>query len=117
MVIGSNNPDYSPISGSRSFMLNGAQQYDTYILISGLQGAGTVSMKVAPCRDGNGDIGATLDFLVDGVAIQRRFPIPPDGTVQTVSVEVNSPLVSAIMILPVLSTQRNARIRIDDIRF
>ena len=116
MVIGSNNPDYSPISGSRSFMFNGAQRFNTYITISGLQGIGTVSMKVAPRKDGNGDIGATLLVLV-GDEEPRRFPIPPDGTVQTLSIEINNPLVERITILPETSTQRSARIRIDDIEF
>ena len=116
MVIGSNNPDYSPISGSRSFMLNGAQRFNTYITISGLHGIGTVSMKVAPRKDGNGDIGATLLVLV-GDEEPRRFPIPPDGTVQTLSIEINNPLVEIITILPEISSQRSARIRIDDIEF
>lgn len=117
MVIGSNNPNYSPISGSRSFMLNGAQQFNTRITISGLKGIGTVSMKVAPCRDGNGDIGAALLVLVGDEARVRRFPIPPDGTVQTLSIEVNDPLAESIAILPEISTRRSARIRIDDIEF
>ena len=116
MVIGSNNPDYSPISGSRSFMFNGAQRFNTYVMISGLHGIGTVSMKVAPRKDGNGDIGATLLVLV-GDEEPRRFPIPPDGTVQTLSIEINNPLVERITILPEISSQRNARIRIDDISF
>lgn len=117
MVIGSDDLNSSPISGSRSFVLNGAQRFDNYILITGLQGAGTVSMKVAPWKDGNGDIDAALDFLVEGVTTERRFTIAPDSLVQTVSVEINSPLARAIMILPVLSTRRNSRIRIDDIEF
>lgn len=117
MVIGSNNPDYSPISGSRSFMLNGAKQFNTRVMISGLKGVGTVSMKVAPCRDGNGDIGAALLVLVGGESGMRIVPIPPDGTVRTVSIEINNPSAQSILILPKISTQRNARIRIDDIRF
>lgn len=117
MVIGSNNPDYSPISGSRSFMLNGMASTTTRVMISGLKGVGTVSMKVAPCRDGNGDIGATLLVLVDDKLEPRRFPIPPDGTVQTLSIEINNPLVESITIFSARSTQRNARIRIDDIEF
>lgn len=117
MVIGSNNPNYSPISGNRSFMLNGGKSYNTRIIISGLKGIGTVSMKVAPCRDGNGDIGATLLVLVGDEARVRRFPIPPDGTVQTLSIEINNPLAESIAILPERSTQRSARIRIDDIEF
>ena len=116
MVIGSNNPDYSPISGSISFMLNGARQFNTHVMISGFKGVGTFSMKVAPCKDGNGDIGATLLVLV-GDEEPRRFPIPPDGTVQTLSIEINNPLVERITILPETSSQRSARIRIDDIEF
>ena len=117
MVIGSDDLNSSPISGNRSFVLNGAQRFDNYINISGLKGVGTVSMKVAPWKDGKGDRDATLLVLVDGPTIERRFPIAPDALVQTVSVEINSPLTRAIIILPVTSTQHNARIRIDDIRF
>ena len=117
MVIGSDDLSSSPISGNRSFVINGAQRFDNYILISGLQGLGTVSMEVAPWKDGNGDIGAAFLFLVDGVTIERRFPIAPDSLVHTLSVEINSPLARAIMIIPVASTQRNSRIRIDDIKF
>lgn len=116
MVIGQNYPDYSPISGSRSFMLNGAQPFNTRVTISGLKGVGTVSMKVAPCKDGNGDIGATLLVLV-GDENPRSFPIPPDGTVQTLSIEINNPSAERITILPNPSSQRSARIRIDDIEF
>ena len=115
-VIGSDDPDTSPISGSRSFVLNGAQQFSTYILISGLQGIGTVSIKAAPWIDGNGDIGATI-FVYDGNPKVHRFLIPPDGTVQTLSIELNNPLAQRIRILPFDATQRNARIRIDDISF
>ena len=114
-VIGSDNPYTSPISGSRSFVLNGAQPLNTYVTISGLQGVGTVSMKVAPWKDGNGDIGATL-LVTDGTTA-RRFPIPPDGTVQTLSIEFNNPLAQQILISTVQTTQRNARVRIDDIEF
>ena len=117
MVIGSDDLNSSPISGSRSFVLNGAQRFDNYILISGLHGAGTVSMKAAPWKDGAGDRDAAFLFLVDGVTVERRFTIPPDALVQTFYIEINSPLARAIMILPVASTQRNSRIRIDDIEF
>ena len=117
MVIGSDDLNSSPISGSRSFVLNGAQRFDNYILISGLHGAGTVSMKAAPWKNGTGDRDAAFLFLVDGVTVERRFTIPPDALVQTFYIEINSPLARAIMILPVASTQRNSRIRIDDIRF
>lgn len=115
MVIGSGDLNSSPISGSRSLVLNGGQRFNNYVTISGLQGVGTVSMKVAPWKDGNGDIGATL-LVTDGTTA-RRFPIPPDGTVQTLSIEFNNPLAQQILISPVQTTRRNARIRIDDIRF
>ena len=117
MVIGSDDLNSSPISGSRSFVLNGAQRFDNYILISGLHGAGTVSMKAAPWKDGAGDRDAAFLFLVDGVTVERRFTIPPDALVQTFYIEINSPLARAIMIIPYASTQRNSRIRIDDISF
>ena len=117
MVIGSDDPNSSPISGSRSFVLNGAQQFNTHVDISGLQGVGTVSMKVAPWIDGNGDIGATIIVLVTDETGMRSVPIPPDGTVRTISIEINNPSAHGILILPRISTQRNARIRIDDIRF
>ena len=75
MVIGLDDLNSSPISGSRSFVLNGGQRFDTYVTISGLQGVGTVSMKVAPWKDGAGDRDATL-IVSDGTTT-RRFPIPP----------------------------------------
>ena len=115
MVIGSDNPNSSPISGSRSFVLNGAQQFNTYVTISGLNGIGTVSMKVAPWKDGTGDQDATL-LVFDGTTT-RRFPILPYADVQTLSVEFNNPLARQIWITPNTSKQRNARIRIDDIEF
>ena len=114
MVIGSNNPDSSPIYG-RSFVLNGARQFNTYIKISGLQGVGTVSMRVAPWRYGNGDLSAAL--LVSDGTKTRRFQIPPDSTLQTLSIEFNNPLAQQILISTTTSPQRNARIRIDDIAF
>ena len=115
MVIGQNNPDSYPISGRKSFVLNGAKQFNTYITISGLQGVGTVSMQVAPWRDGNGDLGTTL--LVSDGTRRRRFPIAPDSSIQTLSIEFNNPLAKSILISTTTSTQRNARIRIDYIRF
>lgn len=115
MVIGSNNPDYSPISGSRTFMLNG--RLSTCVQISGLQGVGTVSMKVAPGKDGTGDQDATL--LVSDGTTDRRFPILPYADVQTLSIEFNNPSAQQILIYSVRPTsgQRNSRIRIDDIEF
>lgn len=114
-VIGLNDPEYSPISGSRSFMLNGAQRFNTYVTISGLQGVGTVSMKVAPRKDGTGDQDATL-LVFDGTTT-HRFPILPYADVQTLSIEFNNPSAQQIWITPDTSTQRNSRIRIDDIEF
>lgn len=113
-VIGSDDPNSSPISGSRSFVLNGSLQFNNYIIIRGLHGVGTVSMKVAPWKDGDGDI-ASLE-VSDGTTI-RRFSIAPDGTVMSLSVEFNNPLAQSIMISPGIAPQRNARIRIDDIEF
>ena len=104
-----------PISGSRSFVLNGAQQFNTYVTISGLKGVGTVSMKWAPWRDGNGDRDATL-LVFDGTTT-HRFPILPYADVQTLSIEFNNPSAQQIWITPDTSKQRNARIRIDDIEF
>lgn len=115
MVIGLDDLNSSPISGSRSFVLNGAQRFNTYVSISGLQGVGTVSMKVAPWKDGTGDKDTTL-IVSDGTTT-RRFPIPPYADVQTLSIEFNNPLAQSIVISAVQTTQRNARIRIDDIRF
>ena len=115
MVIGLDDLNSSPISGSRSFVLNGGQRFDTYVTISGLQGVGTVSMKVAPWKDGTGDQDATL-LVFDGTTT-RRFPIPQYADVQTLSIEFNNPSAQQILISTVQTTQRNARPRIDDIRF
>lgn len=115
MVIGLGGLNSSPIRGSRSFVLNGAQRFNNYITISGLQGVGAVSMKVAPWNDGTGDKDTTL-IVTDGTTT-RRFPIPPYADAQTLSIEFNNPLAQSIVIAPVQTTQRNARIRIDDIEF
>lgn len=104
-----------PISGQRSFVLNGGQRFNTYVTISGLQGVGTLSMKWAPWRDGHGDGGVTL--LVSDGTTTRRFKIPPYAGVNTLSIEFNNPLAQQIRISPVRTTERNSRIRIDDIRF
>ena len=114
-VIGLDDPNLYPISGSRSFVLNGEQRFNNYVTISGLQGVGTVSMNVAPWKDGSGDIGATL--LVSDGTTTRRFPIAPDDPVMYLSVKFNNPLAQQFVISPVQTTQRSARIRIDDIRF
>ena len=116
MVIGSGDLNSSPISGSRSFVLNGAQRFNTYITISGLQGVGTFSMKWAPWKDGNGDRGAAL-LVSDGTTTERLTVPHYAGSGNTYSVMFNNPLAQQILISPVQSTQRNARIRIDDIRF
>lgn len=116
MVIGLGDLNSSPISGSRSFVLNGGQRFNTYVTISGLQGVGTVSMKWDPWKDGNGDIGATL-LVSDGTTTYRLLVDPYVDGVQTFSVEFNNPLAQQILISPVQTTRRNARIRIDDIRF
>ena len=116
MVIGSDDPNSSPISGSKSFVLNGGQRFNTYITISGLHGISTVSMKWAPWNYGSGDRDTTL--LVSDGTTTRRFQIPPYiDALQTLAVEFNNPSAQQIRISLATSTQRNARIRIDDIRF
>ena len=102
--------EYPPISGSRSLVLNGGKSFNTYVTISGLQGVGTVSMKVAPWRD------ITTLLVSDGTTV-RRFSIAPDDPVQTLSIEFNNPSAQQIWITPDTSKNRNARIRIDDIEF
>ena len=114
-VLGLDDPNLYPISGSRSFVLNGAQRFDTYISISGLKGVGTVSMKAAPWKDGAGDQDATL-IVSDGTTT-RRFPILPDLPVMFLSVKFDNPLAQQFVISTVQTAQRNARIRIDDIEF
>ena len=116
MVIGADDLNSSPISGSRSFVLNGGQRFDTYISISGLQGVGTFSMKWAPWKDGNGDQDTTL-IVSDGTTTHRIRIIPFVDAVQILSIEFNNPLAQQISISTVQTKQRNARIRIDDIRF
>lgn len=115
------HPDVYPINGYRSFALNGGQSYNNYIIISGLQGVGRVTMKWAPwvrypnLHEPNGDMGTVL--LVSDGTTTLRFPLlynEPDGSI---SIKFNNPLAQRILISPVQTTQRNARIRIDDIRF
>ena len=116
MVIGSGDLNSSPISGSRSFVLNGGQRFNTYITISGLQGVGTFFMKWAPWKDGKGDLGTAI--LVSDGTTTHRILIPYDaGSGNTYTVMFNNPLAQQILISPVQTTQRHARIRIDDIRF
>lgn len=105
-----------PISGNKSFVLNGGQSYNNYIIISGLQGVGTVSMKYAPWRDGHGDLGTTL-LVSDGTTTHRLLIPYYEKYVSTYAIRFNNPLAHSILISPVQTTQRNARIRIDDIRF
>ena len=116
MVIGSDDLNSSPISGSRSFVLNGGQRFNNYVTISGLQGVGTFFMKWAPWKDGNGDIGTIL-LVSDGTTTYRILIDHSVNGVQTFSVEFNNPLAQQILISPVQTTRRNARVRIDDIRF
>lgn len=114
-VIGSDDPSTSPISGSRSFVLNGGQSYSNHIIISGLQGVGTVSLKAAPWVDGNGDIGAAL--RVSNGRSTSFHKIPPNSTLRNITVKFNNPSARSIIIIPAQTTQRNARVRIDDIEF
>ena len=111
-VIGSDDPGSFPLSGSRSFVLNGAQQYNDYILISGLQGIGTVSMTAVPF--GIDDFGVSL-IVSDGTKA-TRVPTYPNNP-EIITIRFNNPLAQQIVIAPVQTAQRNARIRIDDISF
>ena len=116
MVIGSGDLNSSPISGIRSFVLNGGQRFNNYVTISGLKGVGTVSMKWAPWKDGKGDRDTTL--LVSDGTTTHRVRVPYDEEyVTTYTVWFNNPSAQQIRISPVQTTQRNARIRIDDIKF
>ena len=114
-VVGLDDPDTSPISGSRSFVLNIAQQYNNYIYISGLNGVGIISLKVASWVDGQGNGTVTLRVSVKGVT--SVFRIPANGSVQTLSTKLNNPSTRYIMIVPTTSSNPNVRIRIDDIEF
>ena len=105
-----------PISGSRSFVLNGGQSYNNYIIISGLQGVGTFSMKWVPWKDGNGDPGTAI-LVSDGTTTERVQVPYYEEHVNIFDIRFNNPLAQSILISPVQTTQRNARIRIDDIRF
>ena len=116
MVIEPGDLNTFPISGIRSFVLNGGQRFNNYVTISGLKGVGTVSMKWAPWKDGKGDVGAA--FLVTDGTTTERVRVPYDEEyVNTYVIEFNNPSARQISISPVQTTQRNARIRIDDIRF
>ena len=115
MVYGLDNPYTSPISGSRSFALLWTRQFKTYISISGLQGVGTVSMKVAPWKDGFGDSNIYL-AVSDGTK-SRGFYISSNDPVKIVSYDFNNPLAQQIKIDLIAVSERNVRVRIDDIRF
>ena len=111
-VIGLDDPGTSPLSGSRSFVLNGAQQFNDYIMISGLQGVGTISMRAFPL--GIDDFGTSLLVSYGTKAI--RVPTYPNNP-EIITIRFNNPLAQSILIASVQTTQRNARIRIDDIEF
>lgn len=114
-VIGLDDPDTSPISGSRSFVLTWTRQFKTFIIISGLQGVGTFSMKAAPWGDGYGD-GEIYLAVSDGKR-SRGFYIFPKDPVKILSYKFNNPLAQQIKIDLVAVAERTVRIRIDDIRF
>lgn len=115
MVIERGNPFYSPISGSRSFVLLITEQYNDYINISGLNGVGTVSMKAAPRSDGSGD--GNVYLLVSDGTKNRGFDISSNDTVKILSVEFNNPLAQQIRICLISTGKYNIRVRIDDIEF
>ena len=116
-VLGLDDPDTSPISGSRSFVLNERQGYNNYIKISGLKGVGTVSMKVAPWIDGHGDDCTPISVDVDDTKVAWLQVFPYAG-VREMSIKINYPSAQQIRIYPNISSSPNdARIRIDDIRF
>ena len=110
-----------PIHGKRSFVLNGGQSYNNYIIISGLKGVGKVNMQVAAWTthdfppNPDGDIG-TVILVSDGTTVER-FSIPYNIPEFWLPFEFNNPLAQSILISLVQTTQRNARIRIDDIEF
>ena len=114
-VVGLDDPDTSPISGSRSFELNGARQYNNYIYISGLNGVGIISLKVASWVDGQE--GGTLTLRVGVKGATPVFKIPADGSVQTLSTKFSSPSTGYIIIVPTTMSNPNVRFRIDDIEF
>ena len=114
-VIEPNSTNF-PLSGNKSFVLNGGQSYNNYVIIRGLKGVGAVSMKLAPWRYGNGDVGAA--FLVSDGTTTERIRVPYDEEyVNTLYIRFNNPLAQSILISPVQTTRRNARVRIDDIKF
>lgn len=115
MVIGSDNPYTSPISGSRSFVLNWMKDSRTRIIIHGLNGVGTVSLKAALWVGGQG--AGDITIRVSDGRTTFFFAVPSNGTVRNISAKINNPLAQQIIILPGSSTIPNVRVRIDDIRF
>lgn len=115
MVIGSDNPYTSPISGSRSFVLNWMKDSRTRILIHGLNGVGTVSLKAALWVDGQG--AGDITIRVSDGRTTFLIAVPSNGTVRNISAKIDNPLAQQIIILPGSSTIPNVRVRIDDIRF
>ena len=115
-VLGGDAPNTSPLSGRRSFVLNGGQSYNNYIVISGLQGVGRLSMRVSNWGGyGNGDIGANLLMSVGTQTYREQ--IPPYSSLRGIAIGFNNPLAQSIVISTVQTTQRNARVRIDNIEF
>ena len=115
MVIGSDNPYTSPISGSRSFVLNWTKDSRTRIIIHGLNGVGTVYLKAALWVDGQG--AGDITIRVSDGRTTFFIAVPSNGTVRNISAKINNPLAQQIIILPGSSTIPNVRVRIDDIRF
>ena len=114
-VIGLDDPDTSPISGSRSFVINYMKDYNNYIFIDGLNGVGTVSMKVATWTDSQGSGTLTLRVGVKGITSVYR--VPDNGIVQNLSFKFNHPSARSIIIVPTTGLNPNNRMRIDDIEF
>lgn len=109
-VIESDEPNsHLPLNGIRSFVLNGAQQFNTYVTISGLKGVGEVSMKLAQW----GDVATLL--VSDGTRVFREKINPSYPYSYVLNLKFNNPLAQQIVISTVTSTQRNARIRIDGV--
>lgn len=109
-VIESDEPNsHLPLNGRRSFVLNGAQQFNTYVTISGLKGVGEVSMKLAQW----GDVATLL--VSDGTRVFREMINPSYPYSHVLTLKFNNPLAQQIVISTVTSTQRNARIRIDGV--
>ena len=115
-VIGLDDPNSSPISGSRSFVLNRRKDYNSYIKISGLQGVRMVSMKVAPWIDGHGD--GDINLLVSNGNTTYVRTIYSYYTTQTISIWLNGRLFPKLIITTSSpSSSEGIRIRIDDIEF